>query len=182
MIDKLALLGWEAGGQAARTSVQLVYTLLLVPVAVLTARTQVPRAQRVLGSLALLNLAALASGGAWSDYVPATSVWLVALAAAEAASHRRKLTALVVVGFFAYFVPGAIPYGSPSTGAVAVLASMASTLVLIGFNGWVALRGVRLSAVVRDAAPALAPACVSPARLPRPSGAEERSDWASSAT
>lgn len=137
-VDKLELLGWSlaANAQTWLSMLYAVATLGLVACASMRAATSGERATLWLGAL---TLGALASSGAWSDYVLVSAVWMLAMI-----DSGRRMPRIVHFGLATAWIlftlqPGVmplIPIGSEDgkviaalVGYIAVLAFCATQLM-----------------------------------------------------
>ena len=139
VVRKLGEIGIPGMTDSLAHIAQSGYILLVLVAALLAARCRGDRRRLAITWLALLNLAVLASGGAWADYVPASSVWLITLLAGSVHGKRGPTVALILVGAVMFFLPGAVPYGTPSAAPPWMMISVGCTLALIGLNGWAVL-------------------------------------------
>jgi hypothetical protein len=96
LADKLRLLGAPAAALALAHATSWLYTLALIPLAVLAARGGRTRVGRTLVWLALLNLAALRAPLAPSFYVLAPVLWVLVLLATQVNGRAWLVFALVV--------------------------------------------------------------------------------------
>lgn len=147
LVQKLEVLGVPGMSKALAGAVQTTFSVLLVGVAVLAARVR-PREDRALVWLALLNLAAMTSPAAWGDYVPVGTLWLLTALAVRSASTTA--TAVMAAAWVTSFLlPGVVPIGDFPSEVPSLILSVAITVLLIGFNGWLALR----PSALRETAP-----------------------------
>jgi hypothetical protein len=138
LVRKLELLGVPGMSQALAGVVHTAFSLLLLGVAVLASRVR-GRRHRALAWMALINLAAMTSSAAWGDYVPVGTLWMLT---AMATWRVTGATALVVgaAWVMCFLVPGVVPIGSFPSEVPSLILSVVCTVLLIGFNGWTALR------------------------------------------
>ena len=116
------------------------YSVLLLVLAVLAGRKGGSRRDQACLWLALLNLAAVQSPGAFADYVTVGSVWLLALLPDQFRSHPGRAAFLIACWVFFALVPG-VPRVPPSlpVPAMMILTTIGVILLLV-FNAWVVVR------------------------------------------
>ena len=143
--EKLRELGVPGMSRALGMALLRFYSLAIVVVALIAGRRRpTSRSHLAVIWLALLNLSALQSGGAWGDYTTLGTAWLLTLSAvsqfemARASSVRAGLLALGWVLFFV--VPGVQPIPVPLPTRVAMALTLTITVSLVAFNLRMALR------------------------------------------
>ena len=147
-ILKLDALGIPGMTARVASLTHLVYTLLVVVAAFLAARIKGTRYTNVLVWLALLNLATMVSKGAWGDYIPAGTLWILTLTVKDITNTvpQKILTgALWVVMFLSL---GTLPLPGLTNPDLFISLAGFTMLVTIGFNLWVLYRQGRVEATV----------------------------------
>lgn len=138
LVRKLGELGVPGMSTDLALAFHTGYGFLLLGAAVLAARVHDAR-RRALVWLALINLSAMTSPAAWGDYVPLGTLWLLTLMIGGT-SGRRALW-ITLAGFVCFLLPGVVPLGSFPSDVASMWLSVATTVLLLGLNGWVTLRG-----------------------------------------
>ncbi|MCP5105207.1 MAG: DUF2029 domain-containing protein [bacterium] len=124
-----------------------IYTLLVLVIAFFAVRIKGGRHVQLLVWLVLLNLAALVSKGAWGDYIPIGTIWLLTYLLGEmSASPGRKLI-MVVTGIFMFLAIGVLPLPGLANPSVFISLAGLGMLLIIGFNLWVLFRARQMSKV-----------------------------------
>jgi hypothetical protein len=116
------------------------YALLLLPAAWVAGRRQDPRRDQACLWLAVLNLAALQSPGAFADYVTLGSVWLLALLPDQFRNHPVRASFLAACWVFFALVPGIPPVPASLSEPAMMTLTAVGVVLLLGFNAWVLLR------------------------------------------
>ncbi len=145
VVDKLHELGVGGMTKTAGLTALRLYTLLLLLFTLFAARRQAAsHDRRFVVWLALLNLAALQSYGAWGDYVTLGSVWLLTLWVPShvAAGGPRGLRLLPVGACWLLFVvvPGATPIPVFLPAPVAMVLTTLTAIAVVAFNVHAAVR------------------------------------------
>lgn len=148
LVTKLEILGVPGVGPALAKPANWLYSLLVLVVAVVAARRVRDRSGAAQVWLALLTLASLRSPGAWGDYVPVASLWLLTFLAAETAGRPGRALALGAAAALLFFLPGVLPTPVLPPVAVTMTLSTMTFLVLVTLSTWVVL-GRRRPADVR---------------------------------
>jgi hypothetical protein len=136
LVTKLALLGVPGAGDGLRTVLNGIYTIALVGLGVVAARRGGSRARSAQIWIALVGLASLRSPGAWGDYVPVTSLWLLTFLAAEMAGTRRRAVGLGVCWAFLFFLPGVLPTPVFPPMGVTMALSITGFALMLGLGAW----------------------------------------------
>ena len=116
------------------------YAFLLVGAAFLAGRRQGSRRDQACLWLAVLNLAALQSPGAFADYVTLGSVWLLVLVPDLFRGRPLRTAFLAVCWVFFALVPGVPPVPASLSEPAMMTLTAVGIVVLLGFNAWVILR------------------------------------------
>lgn len=114
--------------------------LVAITVAAAIRKSAVGRAERVRVWLALLNLAALQSGGAWGDYITLGSVWLLTYLTGDAWRSRTATVGLALAWVACALVPGVQPIPTLLPAPLAMSLTVGIFLTVTALNTWVALR------------------------------------------
>lgn len=143
--EKLRELGVPGMSRALGMVLLRFYSLAIVIVAFIAGRRRpTSRSHVAVIWLALLNLSALQSGGAWGDYTTLGTAWLLTLSAASQFEMARAGSAragLLVLGWVLFFVvPGVQPMPVPLPTRVAMALTLTVTVSLVAFNARMALR------------------------------------------
>jgi hypothetical protein len=136
LVAKLEILGVPGVGPALAKPANWIYSLLVLVVAVIAARRVQDRSGLAQVWLALLTLASLRSPGAWGDYVPVASLWLLTFLASDVAGRPRRAIALGTAAALLFFLPGVLP--TPVLPPVAVTMTLSSLTfgVLVALSAW----------------------------------------------
>jgi hypothetical protein len=143
MVEKLGELGVPGMTRKVGLAVLRLYGLALVSFVIVAGRRALrTRRQRAVTWLALLNLAALQSYGAWGDYVTLGSAWMLTLAAASlwperwpARRPRSGMAWLVAAAWPACFlVPGVQPVVRTIPPPLAMIMTLVVGMTVIGIN------------------------------------------------
>lgn len=86
--------------------------------------------------LGLLGLASLASGGAWTDYVPVTAVWLLAYLIPTQAGRRLGFALGALMALFQSTLIGTVPLGEAADPSWLLPVSLLSALLLLATFVW----------------------------------------------
>lgn len=142
-IQKLGLLGVPGMTAAVAKATHLVYTAGVVIFALVAARIKGDRHRQLLIWLALLNLAAMISKGAWGDYIPIGTIWLMTFMVKDMWTSVRQRLLMATMWVFMFLSLGVLPL--PGLGNPQVYISLAGIgmLLTIGFNVWTVLRSRR---------------------------------------
>jgi hypothetical protein len=116
------------------------YSILLLAVAAIAGRKGGSRRERACRWMALLNLAALQSPGAFADYVTVGSVWLLALLPDQIHGHPGRTVLLACCWVFFALVPGVPPVPSSLPVPLMMILTTLGVILLVGFNAWVIVR------------------------------------------
>lgn len=174
MVRKLGDLGIAGMSDDLARVVHGLFCLGVVGVAALASRLRDSR-HRVIGWFALLNLAAMMSPAAWGDYVPLGTLWMLTLVVAFRTARDTRVSGdsghsgdsgdsrpiagnvPLLTGTFAFcfFLPGVVPFGSLQPPVLAMSLSVVGTLLLLGVNGGIVVRGAEVAVRARRS-PALA--------------------------
>jgi len=142
VVGKLRELSLTCLTPAVGTIALRLYTIVLVALTIV-AGTRKPRAGhggRACTWLALLNLAALQSGGAWGDYITLGSVWLLTYLTGEIGRSRSRRVFLAVAWVACLFVPGVQPMPDFLPTYLAMVLTSGIFAVVVGLNTWVLFR------------------------------------------
>ncbi len=150
--QKLEALGVPGVGAAATGVATAGFAALLAAAAALLGFRAIGTSRAATGAVwvGLLGLASLSSTGAWADYVPLTSVWLLSMLLPMARAHPKLLAGLGLAAFMQFTLVGTMPIGGwfdpdwaiplSLVGAMALLATLVGGVVPAGLEaGW--LRG-----------------------------------------
>jgi hypothetical protein len=116
------------------------YSVLLLAAAVIAGRKGGSRRNQACRWLALLNLAALQSPGAFADYVTVGSVWLLALLPDQFRGHPGRAVPLAACWVFFALVPGVPPVPASLPVPLTMILTTIGVILLVGFNAWVIVR------------------------------------------
>jgi hypothetical protein len=118
------------------------YTVMLIAVTIAagTRKTTSGRVWRACTWLALLNLAALQSGGAWGDYITLGSVWLLTYLTGEYWRSRTTSLFLAVAWVACLLVPGVQPMPVFLPPSLAMVLTSGIFAVVVALNTWVLFR------------------------------------------
>ncbi len=149
MVEKLGELHVPGMTRAAGLGVLRLYTLALVAFVLVAGRRRVEARQDLaVVWLALLNLAAFQSYGAWGDYVTLGSAWALTLAASSQwpAARTWSLPAgLLGAAWIACFlVPGVQPIPDLLPSPVAMILTLLVAAIVIALNARTALVGANV--------------------------------------
>jgi len=132
------------------TAVMSLYALFVLAAAVLAGRRSNSRREAACAWLALLNLAALQSPGAFADYVGAGSVWLLVWYPDVFRGSLRGAAWLLAGWIFFALSPGIPPVPASMPVPVTMALTGIGGMLLIGFNAWALVRRVPAPAVQRS--------------------------------
>ncbi len=142
VVAKLNELGVPGMTDEFAGSVNWVYSFFILGLAVWAGRTAAGRTHQAQVWLALLNLAALRSPGAFMYHVVG-SLWLLTLLAAEMPGRRRLSVALGICWILLFFLPGVVPLPVfPPPPAMMILSGLGVVLMVV-LNSWVIIRRPR---------------------------------------
>jgi hypothetical protein len=140
MIYKLGALGVPGMIAGVANAAHLAYSAIVFVMALIVARVDGNRYRYLLIWLALLNLAALVSKGAWGDYIPIGTLWLMTFMVRELASSPRKRLLMGICWVFMFLSLGVIPMPGLGNPSVYISLALVGMLITISFNIWVLLR------------------------------------------
>jgi hypothetical protein len=139
VVARLNELGVSGMSDEFARSVNWVYSLFILGLAIWAARIGAERTHQAQVWLALLNLAALRSPGAFVYHVVG-SLWLLTLLAAEMRGRRWLSVSLGICWIFLFFLPGVVPLPVfPPPPAMMVLSGL-GVVLMVALNSWVILR------------------------------------------
>jgi hypothetical protein len=147
LIAKLNELGVPGMTDELARSVNWVYSFFVLGLAIWAARTAAGRTHQAQVWLALLNLAALRSPGAFVYHVVG-SLWLLTLLAAEMPGRRRLSVALGICWVFLFFLPGVLPLPVFPPPPAMMFLSGIGVVLMVALNTWVILRRPPASAEI----------------------------------
>ena len=141
VILKLAALGVDGMTSAVAGIVHNAYALVIVALGIFAGRKCSEKTAPPLVWLALLNLAALVSKGAWGDYVPLGSVWMLSFLAVEFAESMRWRAFIaacwVFIGISLGVMPAPVLEDAP---LVMISLSLVGFVMIVTLNTWIIFR------------------------------------------
>ncbi|MCP4685889.1 MAG: DUF2029 domain-containing protein [bacterium] len=139
-IQKLDALGIPGMTASLAKFTHLFYTLVVVAFAFIASRIEGDRHRQLLIWLALLNLAAMISKGAWGDYIPIGTIWLMTFMVKDMWSTVRQRVLMAVMWVFMFLSLGVLPLPGLDNPTVFISLAGIGMLLTIGFNMWIIYR------------------------------------------
>jgi hypothetical protein len=146
-VQKLDALGIPGMSLTLAKTTHLVYTLGVVIFAFVAARIDGNRHRQLLVWLALLNLAAMISKGAWGDYIPIGTIWLLTFMVKDMWTTVRQRVLMATMWVFMFLSLGVLPLPGLKDPSVFISLAGFGMLLTIGFNVWVVYRSRKPAAV-----------------------------------
>ena len=140
-VQKLDALGIPGMTLTLAKSTHLIYTLGVVVFAFVAARIEGNRHRRLLIWLALLNLAAMISKGAWGDYIPIGTIWLMTFMVKDMWTTVRQRVLMATMWVFMFLSLGVLPLPGLDDPTVFISLAAVGMLLTIGFNIWAVYQG-----------------------------------------
>ncbi len=144
-IAKLDALGISGMTQNLAKIVHIIYTLFVVIITFFAARIKGGRHIQLLVWLALLNLGALVSKGAWGDYIPIGTLLLMTYLLQEISGSLGQKLIMIVTGIFMFLSLGVLPLPGLDNPSVFISLAALGMLVMISFNLWVLFRARQMA-------------------------------------
>ncbi len=113
-----------------------VYSVVVLVLVFVASRKNGGRLQRASIWLALLNLAALQSPGAWGDYITLGTVWLLSLFTWQTYRGTIRIVFLVACWIFSFTVIGNQPMPELLPVPVMMVLTTLSALLMLAVNTW----------------------------------------------
>lgn len=136
-IFKLDALGVSGMTQTVAKFTHMFYSIAVIVIAVVASRIDGGRTKQLLIWLALLNLAALVSKGAWGDYIPIGTLWAMTFMVKEFISTIRQKLILAIIAVFMFLSLGVLPLPGLENPTVFISLAAIGMLITIGFNIWI---------------------------------------------
>jgi hypothetical protein len=147
-IFKLGALGLPGMTLSAANITHLIYTIMVVAMAFVAARFNGSQYKQLLIWLALLNLAAMVSKGAWGDYIPIGTIWLMTFMVKEMISTGRQKVCMGVCWIFMLLSLGVLPLPGLDNPTAFISLAAIGMMITIAFNMWVIIRQKQFAEVV----------------------------------
>ncbi len=142
-IFKLDALGIPGMTMTLAKATHLVYTLAVVAFAFVASKIEGNRHRQLLIWLALLNLAAMISKGAWGDYIPIGTIWLMTFMVKDMWTTVRQRVLMATMWVFMFLSLGVLPLPGLDNPTVFISLAGVGMLLTIGFNMWIIYQGRR---------------------------------------
>lgn len=140
LISKLDALGVPGMTVGLAQITHLFYTLTVTVIAFLAGRFQVRKGMDIVIWLALLNLAGMVSKGAWGDYIPIGTIWLLTFVVKDMIETPAQKVAMVVMWVFMFLSLGVLPLPGLDNPQLFISLATIGLLLTIGFNLWIVFR------------------------------------------
>lgn len=139
-IFKLGALGVPGMTLSVANMTHLFYSIVVLIIAIFASRMKGSQYKQLLIWLALLNLAALVSKGAWGDYISIGTLWMMTFMIKEMFSSVRQRIIMGICVIFMFLSLGAMPLPGLDNPTLLIILAGIGMLLLIGFNVWVLLK------------------------------------------
>jgi hypothetical protein len=150
---KLQVLGIPWMTETAGSIILRVYSVLRIIVVFFAARKKGSRLQQAWLWLALLNLGALQSPGAWGDYVTLGTVWLLSLLSWQMYNGVIRIVFLAACWVFSFSVLGVQPMPELLPVPMMMVLTSIGVILLLAVNVWVMFAGQPVRIVAEGEGP-----------------------------
>lgn len=137
MIYKLDALGLPGMTLGVAKITHVIYTALVLVIAVLAARIKGNDHHQLLIWLALVNLAGFVSKGAWGDYIPIGTIWMMTFMIKEFTATSARKIVMAFMWLFMFLSLGVLPLPGLGDPSVFISLALVGMIMIISFNVWV---------------------------------------------